>query len=123
MTPRLFGTLNLVVAAFFVLFTLVQYNDPDPLFWMVVYSGTALACVLYRLERLPPAVAAGYGVLALLLGLYLAYRVISQGQFIFDEEGREMMGSFLVAIWRGVLYRRSVQRQRNAEGATVEERG
>ena len=123
MAPRIFGTLNLVVAAFFVLFTLVQYNDPDPLFWMVVYSGTALACVLYRLERLPPAVAAGYGVLALLLGLYLAYRVISQGQFIFDEEGREMMGSFLVAIWMGVLYRRSVQRQRNAEGATEEERG
>jgi len=116
MTPRIFSTLNLVVAAFFVLFTLVQYNDPDPLLWMIIYGLTALACVLYRLERLPPAVAAGYGVLALLLGLYLAYRVISQGQFIFAEEGREMMGSFLVAIWMGMLYWRGVQRQRNADG-------
>ncbi len=115
MTPRIFGTLNLVVAAFFVLFTLVQYNDPDPLLWMVVYSVAALACVLYRLGRLPPAAAAGYGVLALLLGLYLAYRVISQGQFFFDEEGREMMGSFLVAIWMGVLYWRGVPPQMNAD--------
>ena len=122
MTPRIFGILNLVVAVFFALFVLVQYNDPDPLLWMVVYSVAALACVLYRLERLPPEAAAGYGVLALLLGLYLAYRVISQGQFIFDEEGREMMGSFLVAIWMGVLYWRGVQRQMNADGATADER-
>ncbi len=120
MTPRIFGTLNLVVAAFFVLFSLVQYNDPDPLVWMVVYSVAALACVLYRLESLPPAAAAGYGVLVLLWGLYLVYRVISQGQFIFDEEGREMMGSFLVATWMGVLYWRGAQRQMNA--ATADER-
>ncbi|MFB3132789.1 MAG: transmembrane 220 family protein [Rhodothermales bacterium] len=125
MTPRIFGILNLVVAVFFALFVLVQYNDPDPLLWMVVYSVAALACVLYRLERLPPAVAAGYGVLALLLGLYLAYRVISQGQFFFDEEGREMMGSFLVASWMGVLYWRGMQPlqpQMNADTATADER-
>ncbi len=122
MTPRIFGTLNLVVAVFFALFALVQYNDPDPLLWMVVYSVAVLACVLYHLERLPPEAAAGYGVLVLLLGLYLTYRVISQGQFFFDEEGREMMGSFLVAIWMAVLYRRGVQPQMNADGATADER-
>ena len=104
MTPRIFGILNLVVAVCFALFVLAQYNDPDPLFWMVVYGVAALACVLYHLKRLPPEAAAGYGVLALLLSLYLAYLVISQSQFFFDEEGREMMGSFLVAMWMSVLY-------------------
>jgi len=120
MTRRIFEMLNLVVAVFFALFALVQYNDSDPLLWMVVYGVAALACVLYRLESLPPEAAAGYGVLAMLLGLYLAYRVISQGQFFFDEEGREMMGSFLVAIWMGVLYWRGAQPPMNA--ATADER-
>ena len=104
MTPRIFGILNLVVAAFFALFALVQYNDPDPLLWMIIYAVAALACVLFHLKRLPPEAAAGYGALVLLVGLYLAYRVVSQGQFFFDEEGREMLGSILVAAWMGVLY-------------------
>lgn len=106
MSTRLFGTINLVVAAFFALFVIVQYNDPDPLLWMIVYALAALACVLYHLKRLPPEAAAGYGVLVLALGLYLAYRVISQRQFFFDEEGREMMGALLVFIWMAVLWRR-----------------
>ena len=107
MTARLFGVLNLVMAAFFALFAIVQYNDPDPMLWMIVYALAALACVLHHLKRLPPEAAAGYGGLVLLMGLYLAYRVISQRQFFFDEEGREMMGAFLVTIWMVVLYLRA----------------
>ena len=106
MNPRTFGILNLVVAAFFAIFAIVQYNDPDPLLWMIIYAVAALACVLYHLKRLPPEAAAGFGALVLLLGVYLAYRVISQGQFFFDEEGREMMGSALVSLWMVMLYRR-----------------
>ena len=45
----------------------------------------------------------------LLVGFYLAFRVISQQQFFFDEEGREMMGAALVALWMAVLYRRGKQ--------------
>ena len=116
MTARTFGLLNLIVAGLFAIFALVQYNDPDPLLWMIIYAVAALACVLFHLKRLPPEAAAGFGVLVLLLGLYLAYRVISQGQFIFDEEGREMMGSVVVALWMGILYRRG-------KTATADERG
>ncbi len=107
MTARLFSVLNLGVAAFFALFSLVQYNDPDPMLWMIVYALAALACVLHHLKRLPPEAAAGYGGMVLLLGFYLAYRVISQRQFFFDEEGREMMGAFLVFIWMMVIYVRA----------------
>ena len=104
MTTRLFTILNLAVAAFFALFAIVQYNDPDPMLWMILYSLAALACVLHHLKRLPPEAAAGYGVLVLVIGLYLAYRVVTQRQFFFDEEGREMMGSFLITIWMAVLW-------------------
>ena len=105
MSARVFSALNLGVAAFFAFFAIVQYNDPDPLLWMIVYAVAALACVLHHLKRLPPEAALGYGVLVLALGLYLAFRVISQSQFFFDEEGREMMGAVLVAIWMAVLWR------------------
>ena len=104
MGTRLFSVANLAVAAFFAFFAIVQYNDPDPLLWMIVYALAALACVLHHLKHLPPEAAGGFGVLVLLLGLYLAYRVVSQRQFFFDEEGREMMGSFLIFIWMTVLW-------------------
>ncbi len=104
MSTRLFTIVNLAVAAFFALFSIVQYNDPDPLLWMIVYALAALACVLHHLKRLPPEAAGGYGVLVLLLGLYLAFRVVSQRQFFFDEDGREMMGALLIFIWMTVLW-------------------
>jgi hypothetical protein len=104
MSARLFSMINLIVAAFFFLFAVVQYNDPDPLLWMMVYALAALACVLFHLKQLPLAAAGGLGALVFLLGLYLTYRVISMHQFFFDEEGREMMGSFLITLWMGVLY-------------------
>ncbi len=111
MSTRLFTIVNLAVAAFFALFAIVQYNDPDPLLWMIVYALAALACVLHHLKRLPPEAAGGYGVLVLLLGLYLAFRVISQRQFFFDEEGREMMGSLLIFIWMTVLWWRGKKQE------------
>ncbi len=115
MATRMFKVINLVVAAFFAYALVVQYNDPDPLLWMIIYGLTSLACVLFHLGRLPASAAAGFGGLVVLLGLYLAYRVISQQQFFFDEEGREMMGSFLVALWMALLWRRARQ-QPEAKG-------
>jgi Transmembrane family 220, helix len=32
-----------ILAIIFILFALVQYNDPDPLRWMLLYGGVALA--------------------------------------------------------------------------------
>lgn len=33
---------NLILSVLFVVFTVVQYNDPDPLSWMVAYGFMAL---------------------------------------------------------------------------------
>lgn len=35
-------TLNLALALTFLLFAALQYNDPDPLIWMVIYAAVAL---------------------------------------------------------------------------------
>jgi Transmembrane family 220, helix len=40
------------IAATFLLFALVQYNDPDPFLWMLLYGGTAVHFVLAARGRL-----------------------------------------------------------------------
>jgi len=36
---------NIILSIIFIVFLLVQYNDPDPYFWMFVYGVTALLCM------------------------------------------------------------------------------
>ena len=33
--------LHLIFAALFLYITYLQFNDPDPLYWIIVYAGTA----------------------------------------------------------------------------------
>lgn len=42
-------------AAYFIFAAAVQYNDPDPIHWMILYLSSALACVFAALgkDRLP----------------------------------------------------------------------
>ena len=101
----------------FIFWAGFQYNDPDGLLWGGVYGLAALVSLLAFLRRLPPAAAAGACAAAAAGGLLLAIQVITQGQFFFDEMGREMLGLFIISIWMGILWghlRR--QRQRNMAG-------
>lgn len=42
---------NLILAALFALFAIVQLNDPDPAFWTAVYGVMALVCGLAAFEQ------------------------------------------------------------------------
>jgi hypothetical protein len=42
----------LLLAIFFLLFVVVQYNDPDPLVWMLIYGFVSTICVLAFLKKL-----------------------------------------------------------------------
>jgi len=37
---------RIVAAVMMLLFAALQYNDPDPLFWMVIYGLTSAVCFL-----------------------------------------------------------------------------
>ena len=53
---------NWVMLAAFLFSVAVQYNDPDPIRWMLIYGLAALACILKLMGRLnwylPAAVGA-----------------------------------------------------------------
>lgn len=61
-----------VVGALFLLFAALQYNDPDPIQWIVIYAAAALSCLLAAIRarvdfRLPSAVALAAAIWAALL--------------------------------------------------------
>jgi len=109
------------MAALFAFAAAVQYNDPDPLRWMAIYGLAMLACGLAlagRLSWLPPALV---GLIALVWAGTLAPGVVgrvSVGELFQSygmlspavEEGREMGGLLIVAVWMALLTLASVGR-------------
>lgn len=101
-------------ALLFFLGAAVQYNDPDPLRWIVVYVGATVACLLSVLGKLPRWLPVTVGAVALIWGLLLLPGVLGNVGF-FDlfqevqmdspeiEIGREAFGLLLIAGWMLVL--------------------
>ena len=104
--------LNTLMLLLFVTAAVVQYNDPDPVLWMVIYGGAAACCALYMIGRLPAGLAALLSAAYALGALYLLARIFGPSAF-FDETGREMMGLmeesremlglWIIAAWVGFL--------------------
>jgi len=114
--------LNYLMTACFLFSVIVQYNDPDPLPWMVIYGLAAAACVLAILDRgswvFPPAV----GAVTLVWAITLAPGVLGRVGFseLFEafemkdarvEVAREMGGLLIVAFWMSVLTVRKLRRE------------
>lgn len=55
--------LNFTLAAVFFLFAALQYNDPDPLVWMLAYAAVGTLCVLAALGGHFKWVVLGLGLL------------------------------------------------------------
>ena len=105
---------NCVMAAAFLLSVLVQYNDPDPVRWMMMYGAAMIACILFLLDKKHWYIFAGIGIVALLWALTWAPGVIGKTQFseLFGawemknervEEAREFGGLMIVVVWMVVL--------------------
>ena len=105
---------NWVMTAAFLSSVAVQYNDPDPIRWMLVYGLAALACVLQLRGRLLWYFPAAVGAAAFGWAASIAPRAIGKTTFgaMFQswhminevvEEAREMGGLLIVAAWMAVL--------------------
>ncbi|MDA2925316.1 transmembrane 220 family protein [Acidobacteria bacterium AH-259-L09] len=102
----IFKVTNIAMSLVFLLAAGVQYNDPDPIRWISIYGLAATACFLSlarQARRLPRALAAVLGACGILGGFFLALRVVGKQSVANSEEGREMLGLFLVALWMAAL--------------------
>lgn len=84
-----------------------QYNDPDALLWAAIYGIAALLTVLYLVGRSPSSASIAFASLCVLYAVYLAVRIILDREFIFEEQGREMLGLLICAGWIAFLIYRS----------------
>lgn len=72
-----FRVFNIVFAILFIIAAALQYNDPDPYIWMVIYLFAALMCVMAIRGRFYPA---SYTAAFIILGAYAVY-------LFFDKTG------------------------------------
>ena len=106
--------LNLLFLVAFLLSVMVQYNDPDPWGWALLYGLAAGCCVAFYLQSLYWPVSAVLAAAALAWCLWLLPQFIGQVELrdIFAslrmqteavEEAREAGGTLLVALWMLIL--------------------
>ena len=102
------------MAVLFLFGAAVQYNDPDPLRWIAIYTAAGAVCGLAAMQRLHWWLAAAVGAVALVWAVTLAPRAFPNVRLLemFSawemanqriEEGREMYGLLLIALYLSVL--------------------
>ena len=103
-----------VMGLLFLLAVFVQFNDPDPFRWVLMYGAAAGACGLFLRGRLPLWFGLGVGVASGLWGGLLLPDAIGEVGLLelFQEVGmdspeievgREAFGLLLIAAWMMVL--------------------
>ena len=106
----------------FLSFVAMQYNDPDPAVWMVIYGVAAILCFLAAFNKAPHAILWIAVILCVAGGIYMwpeKYEGLSVGGGDIKniEEAREALGLLLIAvIFIGfILADKFSLRHRNAE--------
>ena len=105
---------NGFMMAAFALSAVVQYNDPDPIPWMMVYVSALALCVGWHRGRLPWWFFAAAAAASVVASLTIATMVpagadvwIAVGDWHMSEAGSELIresgGLGLVATWMAVL--------------------
>lgn len=119
---------NGVMLAAFAFSVVVQFNDPDPFGWALIYAAAAVACGMEVRRRTRWWWPGAVGVVAVAWGTTLAPRVLGSIPFMemfgaFEmkdvaiEESREMYGLWLIAAWMAAIVVAALHRRRSAQRA------
>ncbi|MCZ6674430.1 MAG: transmembrane 220 family protein [Verrucomicrobia bacterium] len=109
--------LNWLFCFLFLLSAVLQYNDPDPVVWMLRWGAAGIGCLLFGLGKLPKALPIAVGVIGLIWATVLLPRILETSVDIRWKEVfmqasmsnitvewiREMGGLLIITTWMGVL--------------------
>lgn len=104
----------LIMGGVFLLWAYWNLNDPDGTVWLAVYGTAALCSLLAAFGRLPRAVGLALAAAAFIGAAVQGVRVVAGGEFIFDENGREMLGLLIIGAWLLLALRWSRRQGRTA---------
>jgi len=113
---------NIFFCIVFILFAVVQYNDPDPYLWIPIYLYPALLCYLKVMQK--PISSMAYWAGFLVFGAYAIYKMFDTNGIIdwiqfhnasniastmkaekpWIEESREFFGLVIILIVLGINY-------------------
>lgn len=113
---------NIIFCVVFILFAVVQYNDPDPYLWVPIYLYPALLCYLKFIQK--PISTIAYWAGFLVFGIYAIYKMFDTNGIIdwiqfhnasniastmkaekpWIEESREFFGLLIILIVLGINY-------------------
>src|SRR5262245_25806681 len=103
------------MALLFAFAAALQFNDPDPIRWIAIYTAAGvLSLVVFFRRRLPPAIVSVVLAIALVWAAAIAFGgpAASEYEHVFDawemtsasvEAAREASGLLSVAVWMIVL--------------------
>ena len=113
---------NIFFSVIFILFAVVQYNDPDAYLWVPIYLYPALLCFLKSIQK--PISAIAYWAGFLVFGAYAIYKMFDTNGIIdwiqfhnasniastmkaekpWIEESREFFGLVIILLVLGFNY-------------------
>jgi hypothetical protein len=113
MTRHFWTLANGIMLVMFLFSAAVQFNDPDPLIWVAIYTAAALVCGMEIGRRTPVWAPVGVAFIALVWAgsLYYGARDVPISSLFAEwemrdvrvEEAREMYGLAIVAVWMIVI--------------------
>jgi len=107
--------LDLVMALLFAFAAALQFNDPDPIRWIAIYTAACVVSLVMYIKRwVVPVVPLAVLVIASVWAMAIAFGgpAASEYEHMFDawemkspsvEEAREASGLLIVAVWMIVL--------------------
>jgi hypothetical protein len=110
-----FAGFNTLFFFVFILCAAVQYNDPDPLLWMVIYISAAGMCAAEIVKRQPrwlPGLLVAVALIGIIGLLPNIVGKVSWGEMVESitmksqalEEAREIGGLTIVLAWSLCLF-------------------
>jgi len=122
---------NIFFSVVFILFAVVQYNDPDPYLWIPIYLYPALLCFLKFIQK--PISRIAYWAGFLVFGVYAIYKMFDTNGIIdwvqfhnasniastmkaekpWIEESREFFGLVIILIVLGINFFKKENPQTN----------
>ncbi|MFT7033331.1 MAG: hypothetical protein ACJA2S_001837 [Cyclobacteriaceae bacterium] len=113
--------LKIFFGVLFLLFVIVQYNDPDPLLWMVIYGIASVvfflsaANIYYKKVTLGLIITGALYSLIYIPGVYDWFTIGQAGELVasmkvdkpYVEESREFFGLWIALLAIIFLYKKS----------------
>ena len=100
---RFFKVFSWVFAILFSISAVLQYNDPDPLLWIVIYGIAVLVSLGFVFNRVTTRIPIIVGLLGIIGFVYLLPEkfkgfIIGKGDIKNIEEAREAFGLLIISL-------------------------